>query len=97
MRSVTWQVIRDAEPDARGRLLAFITGSDRVPLDGYDPPFNITMGSDMARDALPKARIESNRIESRIGFESHRIESNRNRTRIEAERRTQNAERRTQT
>ena len=46
----------------RGRVLAFVTGSDRVPLDGYDPPFNVTLGSDMAKNSLPKSHTCFNQI-----------------------------------
>ena len=28
-------------------LLRFFTGSTRIPLDGFDPPINITEGVDM--------------------------------------------------
>ena len=49
-------------PDERGRVLAFVTGSDRVPLDGYDPPFNVTLGSDMAKNSLPKSHTCFNQI-----------------------------------
>ena len=60
-----WQALREITPDERGRVLAFVTGSDRVPLDGYDPPFNVTLGSDMAKSSLPKSHIGHNvRLES---------------------------------
>ena len=36
-------------------FLKFVTGATRLPLDGYDPPFNVTEGSDMDAKALPKA------------------------------------------
>ena len=31
----------------RRDLLRFFTGSTRIPLDGFDPPINITEGVDM--------------------------------------------------
>ena len=31
----------------RRDLLKFFTGSTRIPLDGFDPPLNITEGVDM--------------------------------------------------
>ena len=57
-----WQALREITPDERGRVLAFVTGSDRVPLDGYDPPFNVTLGSDMAKNSLPKSHTCFNQI-----------------------------------
>ena len=57
-----WQVLREINQAERSRLLAFITGTDRVPLDGYDPPFNVTFGADMVKDSLPKAHTCFNQI-----------------------------------
>ena len=57
-----WQVLREINQAERSRLLAFITGTDRVPLDGYDPPFNVTFGTDMVKDSLPKAHTCFNHI-----------------------------------
>ena len=40
-------------------LLRFFTGSTRIPLDGFDPPINITEGVDMlmvSRVGLKKGR-----------------------------------------
>ncbi len=57
-----WQIIRDFEVEDKMKLLRFVTGSDRVPLDGFDPPFNITEGSDMNDEMLPRAHTCFNQI-----------------------------------
>ena len=50
-----WQIFRELEVEEQCLLLQFFTGSERVPLDGYDPPLNITEGIDMSFDSLPRA------------------------------------------
>jgi len=57
-----WQLLRDMEVDDKMKLLKFVTGSDRVPLDGYHPPFNITDGEDMTSDMLPRAHTCFNQV-----------------------------------
>ena len=57
-----WQAFRECSDEQRRRLLFFFTGSSRVPLDGFDPPVNITLGGDMAAGALPKAHTCFNQI-----------------------------------
>ena len=57
-----WQLMRDYEMESKMKLLKFITGSDRVPLDGFDQPFNITNGEDMTPDMLPRAHTCFNQI-----------------------------------
>jgi hypothetical protein len=57
-----WQVMRDFKEEERRSLLKFFTGSAKVPLDGFDPPLNITEGCDMLRDSLPKAHTCFNQI-----------------------------------
>ena len=47
---------------SKASLLKFVTGSDRVPLDGFSPPFNVTEGSDMTPDMLPRAHTCFNQI-----------------------------------
>lgn len=42
-----WQAMREMEIDSRRSLLMFFTGCTRIPLDGFDPPLNITEGVDM--------------------------------------------------
>ena len=54
--------MRDYEIAYKMKLLKFITGSDRVPLDGFDQPFNITNGEDMTPDMLPRAHTCFNQI-----------------------------------
>lgn len=39
-----------------------MTGTSRIPLDGFDPPFNITQGIDMEKDSLPRSHTCFNQI-----------------------------------
>ena len=49
--------------DLHQRLfLKFVTGTSRVPLDGYDPPFTLTEGVDMIADSLPRAHTCFNQL-----------------------------------
>lgn len=57
-----WHILRSFEPIQCRKYLLFVTGTSRVPLDGYDPPFNITDGMDMSPDSLPKAHTCFNQI-----------------------------------
>ena len=45
----------DAGLEGSKALLRFITGSERVPLDGMSPPFTIVEASDLGPDSLPRA------------------------------------------
>ena len=55
-------MLREIKVEKKMKLLKFITGSDRVPLDGFNPPFNITFGSDMDGEDLPRAHTCFNQI-----------------------------------
>jgi hypothetical protein len=57
-----WQTLRDISQEESRSILSFFTGSSRVPVDGYEPPLNITEGVDMDKDALPKAHTCFNQI-----------------------------------
>ena len=57
-----WAILRSFETEQCRSYLHFVTGTSRVPLDGYDPPFNITDGMDMESDSLPKAHTCFNQI-----------------------------------
>ena len=57
-----WHVVREFDNNLRGAFLKFVTGSTRLPLDGYDPPFNITEGADMDLKSLPKAHTCFNQL-----------------------------------
>ena len=57
-----WDVLREFNTNRRRQFLQFVTGSSQTPLDGYDPPFNVTEGSDMLDDSLPKAHTCFNQI-----------------------------------
>ena len=57
-----WDVLREFDTHRRRLFLQFVTGSSQTPLDGYDPPFNVTEGSDMLDDSLPRAHTCFNQI-----------------------------------
>ena len=57
-----WQCMRDFKQEDARAVLSFFTGSSRVPVDGYEPPLNLTEGVDMDNDALPKAHTCFNQI-----------------------------------
>ena len=56
-----WQAMADLGAAGVARVLAFATGSDRIPVDGFRPPLTLT--HDAARtDALPVAHTCFNQI-----------------------------------
>ena len=57
-----WQALRDSSQEDVRVILCFFTGSARVPLDGYDPPLNITQGVDMDEEALPRSHTCFNQL-----------------------------------
>ena len=57
-----WRAVREFTDAERRQLLKFFTGSSRVPLDGYDPPLNVTQGSDMPLNSLPRAHTCFNQL-----------------------------------
>lgn len=57
-----WQIIRECDDSNKRNIIKFFTGSTRVPLDGYDPPLNITQGVDMVEDSLPRAHTCFNQL-----------------------------------
>lgn len=50
-----WRSLTTFSQQERAAFLKFATGTSRVPLDGFDPPFTVTAGDDMAPTALPRA------------------------------------------
>lgn len=58
-----WIILRELDLKDRSRFLQFVTGAPRMPLDGFDPPFNVTEGADMdAQNALPTAHTCFNQL-----------------------------------
>lgn len=57
-----WQTLRDLPQNDVRIILSFFTGSARVPLDGYDPPLNITHGTDMDPNSLPRSHTCFNQL-----------------------------------
>ncbi len=56
-----WNAMRDISEEQRGLVLAFITGSTKIPLDGLDPPLQI-MKDDVAPNALPRSHTCFNQL-----------------------------------
>ena len=56
-----WQALREFRHKDRALFLKFVTGTTKVPLDGFDPPFNITC-SDLHDEALPRAHTCFNQL-----------------------------------
>ena len=57
-----WQIIREFEEENKRLFLLFVTGTSRVPLDGFEPPFNITQGTGMENNSLPRAHTCFNQL-----------------------------------
>ena len=57
-----WMCVRKMDRLYQGRFLMFVTGTSCVPLDGFEPPFNVTAGFDMSPDSLPMAHTCFNQI-----------------------------------
>jgi hypothetical protein len=57
-----WDILRLWDMKQRRAFLRFVTGTSRVALDGYDPPFNLTEGSDMMVGSLPRAHTCFNQL-----------------------------------
>ena len=56
-----WKVFRDMSQEERQNVIKFTTGTLRVPLDGFDPQFTITMGSS-GTESLPSAHTCFNQL-----------------------------------
>lgn len=56
-----WKVFETMSQEERQNVLKFATGATRVPLDGFDPQFTITMGSDGIEN-LPSAHTCFNQL-----------------------------------
>ena len=56
-----WTAFTTMSDADRQNLLRFVTGTCRVPLDGFDPPFTLTP-SDMGENALPMAHTCFNQL-----------------------------------
>eukprot|EP00639_Heterosigma_akashiwo_P022490 CAMPEP_0206406930 /NCGR_PEP_ID=MMETSP0294-20121207/30140_1 /ASSEMBLY_ACC=CAM_ASM_000327 /TAXON_ID=39354 /ORGANISM="Heterosigma akashiwo, Strain CCMP2393" /LENGTH=734 /DNA_ID=CAMNT_0053865879 /DNA_START=347 /DNA_END=2550 /DNA_ORIENTATION=- len=61
---VLWffQAMAEWEPPDRAKVLKFCTGTDRIPIDGFEPPFNLTEGADMGPEALPRTHTCFNQL-----------------------------------
>ena len=56
-----WEAFQQCTPKEQGAVIEFITGSDRVPIDGFNPPFTITK-SDLGAESLPRSHTCFNQL-----------------------------------
>lgn len=57
-----WLLVESMNPDERSLLLLFVTGSSKMPLDGFDPPFNIELNNHADARTLPVAHTCFNQL-----------------------------------
>ena len=76
-----WRAVAGMEEAGRRQLLRFATGTTRIPLDGFDPPFTITKGSeaeevrgaDGGASRLPTAHTCFNQLVLPCGYASEAV------------------------
>ena len=56
-----WRVLASFTDETRMDLLRFVTGTNKIPLDGFDPTLTIT-GTDAGDDSLPTAHTCFNQL-----------------------------------
>lgn len=56
-----WQALREFSLELRGTFLKFMTGTNKIPLDGFEPPLNLTK-SDLDPQALPRTHTCFNQL-----------------------------------
>lgn len=56
-----WQALREFSQEMRGVFLKFMTGTNKIPLDGFEPPLNLTK-SDLETHALPRTHTCFNQL-----------------------------------
>lgn len=56
-----WQALRKFTIELRGQFLKFMTGTNKIPLDGFEPPLNLTK-SDLDPQALPRTHTCFNQL-----------------------------------
>ncbi|RLN65591.1 hypothetical protein BBJ28_00008275 [Nothophytophthora sp. Chile5] len=56
-----WQALREFTSELRGLFLKFMTGTNKIPLDGFEPPLNLTK-SDLDPQALPRTHTCFNQL-----------------------------------
>ncbi|GBG30225.1 E3 ubiquitin-protein ligase NEDD4-like [Hondaea fermentalgiana] len=57
-----WTLFRDMDAADQALLLRFATGTSKVPMDGFTPPFNLTLNDQLDRHALCKAHACFNQV-----------------------------------
>ena len=55
-----WDAVHDFSQDFRSKLLRFVTGSSKVPLDGFHPDFTLTKAAEPK--ALPRSHTCFNQL-----------------------------------
>ncbi|KAF1318272.1 Hect e3 ubiquitin ligase, partial [Globisporangium splendens] len=56
-----WQALREFSLEMCGQFLKFMTGTNKIPLDGFEPPLNLTK-SDLDPLALPRTHTCFNQL-----------------------------------
>jgi hypothetical protein len=56
-----WQYLEAASAEGKQGVLSFVTGSTKVPLDGFDPPFQIVRPSEGPK-AYPRSHTCFNQL-----------------------------------
>ncbi|KAG3116276.1 hypothetical protein PI125_g4789 [Phytophthora idaei] len=56
-----WQALREFTIELRDQFLKFMTGTNKIPLDGFEPPLNLTK-SDLDPQALPRTHTCFNQL-----------------------------------
>ena len=57
-----WLLVESMSKDERCLLLRFVTGSPKMPLDGFDPNFNIELDAHADPESLPRAHTCFNQL-----------------------------------
>ena len=57
-----WKAFKDFDQEQTSLLLRFVTGTSKIPLDAFDPPFNITYSPDKDIESLPEAHTCFNQV-----------------------------------
>ena len=57
-----WKVLKAMSEAERRNVLRFCTGTTRIPLDGFDPPFTLTKAGDGSPELLPTSHTCFNQL-----------------------------------
>eukprot|EP00936_MAST-01D_sp_MAST-1D-sp1_P000804 g804.t1 len=63
-----WRTLSGLSEVERRNVLRFCTGTTRIPLDGFDPPFTVTKAGDNSPDLLPTSHTCFNQLVLPCGY-----------------------------